>query len=120
MEPHAKSCFVILSFTKTKNEEKMKTEFIKENAKLIVRLVGSLNTVNAPDLEMKLQEQWEGVRELIFDLQDMDFISSSGLRVILTAQKHMTSCGTMLLKNVHADIKEIFEMTGFDELLTFE
>lgn len=98
----------------------MKTEFLKENEKLTVIIEGSLNTNYAPELEKALQENWEGVTELIFDFQSVDFISSSGLRVMLISQKYMAQYGSMILKNVNEDIKEIFEMTGFDELLTFE
>ncbi len=98
----------------------MKTTFIKENSKLTVTLEGSLNTNHAPELESALHANWDEITELIFDFKNVDFISSSGLRVMLISQKHMTACGTMILKNVNEDIKEIFEMTGFDTLLTFE
>lgn len=98
----------------------MKTEFIKENNKLTVLIEGSLNTNHAPEFESALQANWEGVTELIIDFSAIDFISSSGLRVMLLSQKHMATCGSMVLKNVNPDIREIFEMTGFDELLAFE
>ena len=68
-----------------------------------------------------LQENWEGITELIMDFAAVDYISSAGLRVILMANQQMEECdGSMTVRNINEDIREIFEMTGFDSLLDLE
>jgi len=87
---------------------------------LTVKVEGRIDTNTSPDLEMELKESLDGVEELIFDFQGVDYISSAGLRVLLSAQKTMNKQGTMKLTNVRSEIMEIFEVTGFTDILTIE
>ena len=81
---------------------------------------GRLDTVTAPELEAELKCSLEGVSSLIFDFSGLEYISSAGLRVLLSAQKQMNKQGAMKLKNVNETIQEIFEVTGFADILTVE
>ena len=81
---------------------------------------GRLDTVTAPELEAELKSSLEGVSSLIFDFSGLEYISSAGLRVLLSAQKQMNKQGAMKLKNVNETIQEIFEVTGFADILTVE
>ncbi len=92
----------------------------KNDSTLILSLAGRLDTVTAPDLEAELDASAEDVTELIFDFEKLDYISSAGLRVLLGAQKRMNRQGRMTVKNVNADIKEVFEITGFCDILTIQ
>lgn len=83
-----------------------------------VELVGRLDTTTAPQLEAELN--LDGISELNFNFEKLDYISSAGLRVLLAAQKTMNKQGSMKLKNVNADIMEVFEITGFSDILTIE
>ena len=83
-------------------------------------LEGRLDTVTAPELEKKLKASLDGVTELRFDFEKLDYISSAGLRVLLSAQKQMNRQGTMTLYHVTPSIMEIFEVTGFSDILTIE
>lgn len=85
---------------------------------LELSLSGRLDTVNAPLLEAEVEASADGITELILDFASLDYISSAGLRVLLTAQKRMNKQGKMVVKNVNADIKEVFEITGFCDILT--
>ena len=95
-------------------------EIIKnlDGSKLNVALVGRLDTITAPDLDKELKAGLDGVTELAFDFAKLDYISSAGLRVLLGAQKAMNKVGTMTLSNVNESIMEVFEMTGFADILT--
>ena len=93
----------------------------KRNAsELTVELSGRLDTNTAPELEAALKTALEGVEELTFDLEKLDYISSAGLRVLLAAQKTMNRQGSMKVKNANEIIMEIFEVTGFADILTIE
>ena len=81
---------------------------------------GRLDTTTAPDLEKELKSSLEGVTSLTLDLEKLDFISSAGLRVLLSAQKTMIKQGTMTLCNVSDVVMEVFEVTGFSDILTIE
>ena len=83
-------------------------------------LSGRLDTTTAPDLEKEVKENIEGVEKLEFDFSDLAYISSAGLRVLLSAQKIMNKQGEMVVKNCSDEIKEIFEVTGFSDILTIE
>lgn len=85
-----------------------------------INLAGRLDTTTAPELEKAVLDNIDGVETLIFDLKDLSYTSSAGLRVFLKAQKLMNRQGTMKLRNVCPDILEIFEVTGFTEILTIE
>lgn len=92
----------------------------KNEAALDIALVGRLDTTTAPELEASLKESIDGVETLALDFEKLDYISSAGLRVLLAAQKIMNKQGTMVVKNVNDDIKEVFEITGFSDILTIE
>ena len=87
---------------------------------LNVKVVGRLDTTTAPDLEASLKESFEGVTKLILDFAALEYLSSAGLRVLLAAQKVMNKQGEMIIKNVNETINEIFEVTGFSDVLTIE
>ena len=87
---------------------------------LTVSLEGRLDTTTAPQLEESLRESMTGISELILDFKDLEYISSAGLRVLLSAQKNMAKQGSMKLIHVSDVIMEIFEVTGFVDILTIE
>ena len=87
---------------------------------LQVALEGRLDTTTAPELESSLQESIGGAKELTMDFEKLEYISSAGLRVLLSAQKTMNSQGSMKLIHVGDEINEIFEVTGFSDILTIE
>ena len=88
---------------------------------LTIALEGRLDTNTAPELEEELQNSLEEVTALTFDLEKLEYISSAGLRVLLAAQKKMSKAeGTMKVVNVNEVIMEIFDVTGFAEILTIE
>ena len=89
-----------------------------ENGKALFALAGRLDTTTAPDLEKELKESLDGVSELVLDFAELDYISSAGLRVLLSAQKIMNCRGSMKVINVNETIMEIFEVTGFSDILT--
>ena len=84
-------------------------------------LEGRLDTTTAPQLEEALKENMDGVETLTLDMEKLEYVSSAGQRVLLAAQKSMNAAkGTMVLRNVCDDIKEVFEITGFCDILTIE
>ena len=91
-----------------------------ENGKAAFALEGRLDTVTAPELEKELRDSFEGMSELTLDFSKLDYISSAGLRVLLSAQKIMHRQGGMKVTNVNETIMEIFEVTGFSDILTVE
>ncbi len=91
-----------------------------ENNKLEIALEGRLDTVTAPELEDCIKGSIDGVAELKLDFEKLEYISSAGLRVLLSAQKTMNKQGSMTLVNVNDTVKEIFEVTGFSDILTIE
>jgi len=91
-----------------------------ENENLTVALEGRLDTTTAPELEAALKESLEGVTALTLDMEKLEYVSSAGLRVLLSAQKRMTKQGNMKLIRVGETIMETFEVTGFSEILTIE
>lgn len=92
----------------------------KDDSKAVVSLVGRLDTVTAPELEKELDQLYPEISELVLDMDQSDYVSSAGLRVILKAQKIMNQKGSMVLTNVQDSIMEIFEITGFIDFLTIE
>lgn len=90
----------------------------KANDTLVISVSGRLDTVTAPELETFLLENLSGVKKLIFNLKDMEYTSSAGLRIFLKAQKLMNNQGEMIIENVQSDVMEVFEMTGFTDFLT--
>ena len=87
---------------------------------LLVTLSGRLDTTTAPDLEKELTESIPGVEELIFDIEELEYVSSAGLRVFLSSQKKMNKQGSMKITKASQDVKEIFDVTGFSDILTIE
>ena len=88
-------------------------------AELNLKIVGRLDTITAPQLEVEIK-QLDGITKLVFDFEELEYISSAGLRVLLGAQKTMNKQGEMVIKNVNDTINEIFEVTGFIDILTIE
>ena len=95
----------------------MTIESKKDAGKLTLTITGRLDTSTAPKLEDTLKESYDNVTELIFDFQKLEYISSAGLRVLLSAQKTMNKQGSMKVINVCEEIMEIFEITGFTDIL---
>ena len=89
-----------------------------EGKVLHVAIEGRLDTTTAPALEEELQNSMEGLEELDFDFSALEYISSAGLRVLLSAQKIMNKQGKMQIRNVNSDIMDVFEITGFTDILT--
>lgn len=91
-----------------------------EGTKLTVGLEGRLDTTTAPKFEAELKASFSGVKELILDFSQLEYISSAGLRVLLSAQKVMSRQGSMVVCNVNEEIMEVFELTGFSDFLTIK
>lgn len=87
---------------------------------LTVRLEGKLNTTAAMELDEKLRQALPGVKELVLDLEKLEYITSAGLRVLLFAQKTMAAQGKMTLRNVGSEILKILKMTGMLKMMTIE
>lgn len=91
-----------------------------ENQKAVLALKGKLDTTTAPELDKTINEIISDIKELVFDFADLQYISSAGLRVLLLAQKTMNNKGEMKVCNVCETVMEIFEVTGFSDILTIE
>ncbi len=91
-----------------------------ENGIVTLAIAGRLDTTTAPELEKTLDSVLEGTKELVFDMTGLAYISSAGLRVILKAQKAMNAQGSMKLTGVNDSIMEVFDITGFLDILTIE
>lgn len=87
---------------------------------LTVNLIGRLDTTTAPQLDSELKQNISGVEKLVLDFAALEYLSSAGLRVLLATQKVMNKQGEMLIRNVNDTIQDIFEVTGFSEILTIE
>ena len=87
---------------------------------LNITITGRLDTTTAPQLEAELKKSLPGIEKLVLDFADLEYLSSAGLRVLLQAQKTMNKQGEMIIKNVNETIHEIFEVTGFIDILTIE
>ena len=97
----------------------MKIDKNLEGNNLTITLEGRLDTNTAPDLEKEV-ESLDGIENLTFDFEKLEYISSAGLRIILALQKIMNNQGSMTIKNVNDKVKEVFEITGFSDILTIE
>ncbi|MCR5402639.1 MAG: STAS domain-containing protein [Butyrivibrio sp.] len=93
---------------------------ITDGSKLTIALEGRLDTTTAPQLDEELKTAMQGISSLEFDFSKLEYISSAGLRVLLSAQKTMNKQGSMVIRNVNEEINEIFEVTGFVDILTIE
>lgn len=98
----------------------MDIEKHKDGKKLDVKLVGRLDSKTAPELKEVLEDSLNDVEELTFDLSELNYISSAGLRIILSTQKTMNKQGSMKVTNVQDIVMEVFESTGFVDILTIE
>ena len=92
----------------------------QNGSELVIALSGRLDTTTAPQLDDELKSALNGIEKLSFDFSALVYISSAGLRVLLSAQKVMNKQGSMVVKNVSEEINEIFEVTGFVDILTIE
>jgi anti-sigma B factor antagonist len=97
----------------------MKIDLKKEDKKLTIKLGGKLDTNTSPELDSKMNEL-EGMEEVIIDMKELDYISSAGLRVLLSMQKVMNKQGKMTIINVCENVMDIFEVTGFSDILDIE
>ena len=94
---------------------------IKKNAdETTIQIVGRLDTITAPALDKAIQEDLSDTRNLILDMKGLEYISSAGLRVLLGAQKKMQKIGSMKVTGVCEEVMEVFEMTGFADILVIE
>ena len=98
----------------------MTIEIKKNENKVIIEVGGRLDTITAPVLEQRINESIVGINTLILDFRGLEYISSAGLRVLLGTQKKIQKNGSMKLINVCEDVMEVFEMTGFADILTIE
>ena len=96
----------------------IKTE--RTDGTLIITLEGRLDTTTAPYLEAELKQKLSGVTKLLFDFSSLEYLSSAGLLVLLSAQKRMNRQGSMAIRNVRDEIMEFFKITGFTDILMLE
>ena len=92
----------------------------KDGAKLTLAPEGRIDTVTSPEFGKSIEDNIEGVKDLVIDLEKLEYISSAGLRVLLTTQKNMNKVGTMKLIHVNDVIMDVFNITGFVDILTIE
>lgn len=90
----------------------------QDGSKLTVALEGRLDTMTSPELEASLKDGLDGVTELVLDFTALEYISSAGLRVLLSTQKRMNVQGSMKVTGVNETVNEVFEVTGFSDILT--
>lgn len=98
----------------------MTIEIKKNNQETIIEIVGRLDTITAPALDKTINEDIGDTKNLVLDVKGMEYISSAGLRVLLSAQKKMQKIGSMKVINVCEEVMEVFEMTGFADILVIE
>ena len=117
----SKICNGIINYRYLIREDiKLSIEKKTNGDQLTIALTGRLDTVTASDLEKEVDTSLESVKELIMDFDHLDYISSAGLRILISAQKIMNNNGSMKVVNVNESIMEIFEVTGFADILTIE
>ena len=98
----------------------MTIEIKKNREETIIEIVGRLDTITAPALDKTINEDIGDTKNLVLDVKGMEYISSAGLRVLLAAQKKMQKIGSMKVTGVCEDVMEVFEMTGFSDILVIE
>ena len=98
----------------------MKIEKQLKGSEIVISLAGRLDTITAPELEEELNSSLGDAEKLTFDMEKLEYISSAGLRVLLSAQKKMSKKGGMVVKHVSEEVMEIFEVTGFADILVIE
>ena len=92
----------------------------QNGSSLCYRLEGRLDTTTSPELEEDVRNSLNGITDLVFDLEKLEYISSAGLRIILSSQKIMNRQGQMRVRGVAGDVREVFKVTGFLDILTLE
>lgn len=92
----------------------------KDGSSLILKISGRLDTTTAPELEAEINASSMGITSLEFNFADLEYLSSAGLRVLLATQKLMNKQGKMVVKHVNSTIREVFDITGFADILTIE
>lgn len=92
----------------------------QDDKTLYLALAGHLDTLSAPQLEAELKSSLDGADSLVLDLEGLDYVSSAGLRVLLSAHKRMSGKGGMKVRNVKEVVQEVFSVTGFDDILDIE
>ena len=98
----------------------MTIEIKKNDEETIIEIVGRLDTITAPALDKTINEDIGDAKNLVLDVKGMEYISSAGLRVLLSAQKKMQKIGSMKVTGVCEEVMEVFEMTGFADILVIE
>ncbi len=98
----------------------MEIQVEQNDAVMTLHLNGRLDTLTAPKLEMEIEDLPLNVKELVIDLKGVAYVSSAGLRVLLSAQKKMNQIGSMKVTNVCEEVMEVFNMTGFSDILVIE
>lgn len=98
----------------------MEIEIKRVEKELTIKLTGKLDTSTAPELESELKGKLEGIKKLIFDFSNLDYISSAGLRVVLSSMKSVDSDGETILRGAKSNIIEVFELTGLINYLKIE
>ena len=98
----------------------MTIEIKRKAEEIVLQVAGRLDTTTAPALDKAIMENLTGIKSLILDFKGLEYISSAGLRVLLSAQKKMNQIGAMKLINVCEDVMEVFEITGFADILVIE
>ena len=98
----------------------MTIEIKKNDQETIIEIVGRLDSITAPALDKTISEDIGDTKNLVLDVKGMEYISSAGLRVLLSAQKKMQRIGSMKVTGVCAEVMEVFEMTGFADILVIE
>ena len=95
----------------------MEVKTNKNEQSLVVEVIGRLDTQTSPQLEEVLSSALEGVTELTLDFKELEYISSAGLRVVLSASKVMNKQGSMTVANLTPDVRDVFDVTGFSDML---
>ncbi len=90
------------------------------NASLNIEVEGSIDTLTAQEFEKEITKVLEGVKKLVLDFSKVDYVSSAGLRAILGLNSQMETQGEMVIRNIVESVRDVFEMTGFDDLLNIE
>ena len=98
----------------------MTVEIKKSIEEVVLQVTGRLDTTTAPALDKAIAENMSGIKSLVLDFKALEYISSAGLRVLLSAQKKMQQIGSMKVINVCEEVMEVFDITGFADILTIE
>ena len=98
----------------------MKISKTLNNGELTIAVIGELNTTTYQELEDVVKNSLNGIKKLVFDFKELEYISSAGLRVLLVSKKLMDQQGKLVVKNANSSVKEIFDITGFTNVLDFE